>query len=147
MLGNLLALGCGIAAAVMHLTMGKLASHEESISVIIVGHAITAAFTLPFLAIYPPAWGLKPVGILLLPGVVPQGAAYICYSLAIRSSNPATCSVIAAVEPLLNPVWVFLMVGELPGPAAPVGAAVVLASITGWSASDVLAAIKLAEKP
>ncbi len=73
MLGNLLALGCGIAAAVMHLTMAKLASHKESISVIIVGHAITAAFTLPFLAIYPPAWGLKPVGILLLPGVVPQG--------------------------------------------------------------------------
>ena len=135
MLGNLLALGCGIAAAVMHLTMGKLASHEESISVIIVGHAITAAFTLPFLAIYPPAWGLKPVGILLLPGVVPQGAAYICYCLAIRSSNPATCSVIAAVEPLLNHVWVFLMVGELPGPAALVGAAGGVAWVTRWSAS------------
>ena len=131
----------------MHLTMGKLASHEESISVIIVGHAIMAAFTLPFLAIYPPAWGLKPVGILLLPGVVPQGAAYICYSLAIRSSNPATCSVIAAVEPLLNPVWVFLMVGELPGPVGPLGAGGGLGGVAGWGAGAVFGGGETGGKP
>jgi drug/metabolite transporter (DMT)-like permease len=34
------------------------------------------------------------------------------------------------IEPLLNPLWVFLLLEERPGPWALIGGAVVLASVT-----------------
>jgi drug/metabolite transporter (DMT)-like permease len=40
---------------------------------------------------------------------------------------------ILTLEPILNPIWVFLVIGEKPGPAAFVGALVVLAAIVGRS--------------
>ena len=37
---------------------------------------------------------------------------------------------IPVIEPLLNPVWVFLMLGEAPGPLALIGGLIVLLAIT-----------------
>jgi drug/metabolite transporter (DMT)-like permease len=42
------------------------------------------------------------------------------------------CSLIGAVEPLLNPVWVFIFDGEHPGPWALVGGIIVIVTITCW---------------
>ena len=45
---------------------------------------------------------------------------------------PLVCSLIGALEPLLNPVWVFLFTGERPGLFALIGGAVVIVTITAW---------------
>ena len=40
---------------------------------------------------------------------------------------------ITVIEPILNPVWVFLLLGEAPGPWAMVGGVVVLGAVTALS--------------
>ena len=45
---------------------------------------------------------------------------------------PLVCSLLGALEPLLNPVWVAIFDGEVPGVMALVGAVVVIVTITVW---------------
>lgn len=45
---------------------------------------------------------------------------------------PLACSLLGALEPLLNPVWVFIFDGEAPGMWALIGGVVVVATITAW---------------
>lgn len=47
--------------------------------------------------------------------------------------QPVTASIVANVEPVLNPFWVFLAMGEKPGILTLVGAALVLLSVTAYS--------------
>lgn len=52
--------------------------------------------------------------------------------LQMLACPPLVCSLLGAVEPLLNPVWVFLFDGKAPGPFALMGGAVVIVSVTVW---------------
>jgi drug/metabolite transporter (DMT)-like permease len=40
---------------------------------------------------------------------------------------------IAVIEPVFNPLWVFLALGETPGMNAILGGAVIIAAVTGAS--------------
>jgi drug/metabolite transporter (DMT)-like permease len=51
----------------------------------------------------------------------------------VRKCSPLACSLISAIEPLLNPVWVFLFYKEVPGFFALVGGAVVISAVAAWS--------------
>jgi drug/metabolite transporter (DMT)-like permease len=53
------------------------------------------------------------------------------YSIAIRHVTALESNLILMLEPVLNPLWVFLVVGESPAPLALVGGAVVLGAIAG----------------
>ena len=44
-------------------------------------------------------------------------------------TRPLDASLIGFIEPLLNPVWVFLFVGERPSPWALVGGGIIIAAI------------------
>ena len=65
-------------------------------------------------------------------GVVQLGIPYVLYGIAVKNCPPLVCSLIGALEPLLNPVWVFLFTGERPGLFALLGGAVVIVTITAW---------------
>ena len=49
------------------------------------------------------------------------------------SNTSGAQSLLSALEPLLNPVWVLLFDGEKPGPMALIGGAVVIAAVTLWT--------------
>jgi len=53
------------------------------------------------------------------------------YSTAIKHITALEAVLIPVVEPILNPLWVFLVMGEAPGRWALVGGAIVLAAVTG----------------
>lgn len=136
--GNLLGLAVGVTTAIMYLFTRRCASYEESLSIIILGHLYTSVAMLPFLI---SDWGGmemtgQNIGGILLLGLIQQGASYAFYSFAIRSAPALTCNIIGCINPLFNPIWTAVLVGEIPGPVALVGFAVVLVSITGWSISN-----------
>ncbi len=59
---------------------------------------------------------------------------YICFSKGMALGvQPVTAAIVANVEPVLNPFWVFLAVGEKPGALTLLGAALVLLSVTAYS--------------
>ena len=65
--------------------------------------------------------------------VVQLGIPYVLYGLAVANCPPLACCLISAIEPLLNPLWVFLFDGEAPGIASLVGGVIVILTIPIWS--------------
>ena len=59
------------------------------------------------------------------------GLGYLFLALgARRGISPVASCIISNVEPVLNPIWVFLAVGENPGVYSIAGAAIVLLAVT-----------------
>ncbi len=128
MAGNICAILSGIcfSATALFLRCQKDDSPLESL---IIGNLVTAAIGLPFLAYS--ASGLSNWGILLVLGVFQLGIPYILYAEAIRHVDALEAILIPVIEPVLNPAWVFLAMGEVPGPWAVLGGTLILLSITG----------------
>ena len=68
------------------------------------------------------------IGLLLL-GVVQLGLPYILYALALRHVRAVEGILLPMIEPVLNPVWVFLLLGETPGPLALLGGSIILGAV------------------
>ena len=126
-LGNLIAAASGISFAffTVFMRMQKDGSPLESI---FLGNILTALIGLPFLfQSVPNANGWL---FLIILGVVQLGIPYILYSMAIKHATAMEAILIPIIEPLLNPVWVFLLLGETPGPLALIGGLIVITAIT-----------------
>lgn len=137
MLGNLLGLMVGITTAIMHLMSGKAKSYAESLSINIFGNIYTAVLMFPFFFTGGGlSWDSASITGILLLGFFQQAAAYIFYGFAIRNAPTLSCTLIAALNPLFNPIWTALLVHEYPGPLTLTGFGIVLVSITLWTLSN-----------
>lgn len=131
LLGNGIALFSGVLMALNFIVSAR-ADADSRMSGILFAHLAAAAVGLPFLFVFPPVLSVPAVAGILTLGIFQLGIPYVLYGLALKNSTPLACSLIGALEPLLNPLWVFLFYGEAPGPFALFGGAVVIAAITGW---------------
>ena len=132
LLGNFVAIGAGMFMAGMYVAVGEI-EEDERFSGILNGQALTFLAGLPFLIATRPVLTPTSALALLTLGVFQLGLSYVLYVKASKYCPPLACCLLGAVEPLLNPVWVFLFNGEKPGPFALLGAVVVIVSITVWS--------------
>lgn len=126
-LGNIIAAASGVSYAfmVIFLRMQKDGSPMESV---FWGNIFTAIIGLPFMfqsAPNPSGW----LGLILL-GILQLGIPYILYPIAIKHVTALEAILIPVLEPILNPVWVFLMIGETPSTWALTGGIIVLSAIT-----------------
>ena len=63
-------------------------------------------------------------------GVFQIGISYILFIKGVTGgTRPLDASIIGFIEPLLNPVWVFLFVGEKPSNWAILGGAIIVATV------------------
>lgn len=126
--GNVIAAASGVSFALFTIFM-RMQKNGSPLESIFLGNLITASIGLPFLSGSVPdtsGW----ICLVIL-GVVQLGLPYILYAKAIKNVTALEAILIPVIEPLLNPVWVFLMLGESPGPLALIGGLIVLAAITG----------------
>ena len=65
-----------------------------------------------------------------------MGVAYVFFARGLEPVPPLSALLISTLEPLLNPVWVMLIYGEVPGPFALTGAVVVIASVLVYNMVD-----------
>ena len=61
--------------------------------------------------------------------VVQVGLAYALFSIAIRHVTALEALLVPTIEPILNPVWVFLLLGERPGRLAMIGGAIIIGAV------------------
>lgn len=73
------------------------------------------------------------LAVVLFAGIFQTGLAYMAFSKGIMTTPPVTASIACTIEPILNPVWVFLIMGERPGLLAVCGAAIVIATVTFYN--------------
>ena len=129
--GNLIALGAGLTFGCYYVSLGD-SGEDIRMSSVLIGHALTFVAGLPFLLLTPTPLTLQTACSLGILGVFQLGVPYVLLAHASGWCSPLVCSLLGAVEPLLNPVWVAIFDGEVPGLLALAGALVVIVTITLW---------------
>ena len=128
LLGNILSVLSGVTFAVFYVLNTRPSCHVPLATFL--GQIFTALAGLPFLSLFDrqtvTAESLTALGIL---GVFQLGLAYIIFQYGIKRTNPLNASLISMAEPIMNPVWVFLVLGEAPGMLALIGAVVVISGV------------------
>ncbi|MDU4961889.1 MAG: DMT family transporter [Sporomusaceae bacterium] len=127
LLGNICGAVSGAALAAFCLCMRKQ-KDASPFGTVLLGNLLTALIGLPFMFDATP--GPQGWFNLVLLGVVQLGLAYTCYSIAIKQLTAIETALIGAIEPVLNPVWVFLVLGEVPGMWAMLGGGIILTAVT-----------------
>ncbi len=126
-LGNGLAAASGVSFALFIVLM-RMQKDGSPLESVLLGNIFTAAIGIPFLyQSSPDATGWLYLVIL---GVVQLGLPYVLFSWAIKHVTAMEGILVPVIEPLLNPVWVFLLLGEAPGMLAIIGGLIVLSAIT-----------------
>jgi len=129
--GILVAIASGVffAAMIMLLRKQKDGSPIESV---ILGNGFSFLIGLPAIWSAPLLTGISAAALLLL-GVVQLGVAYLLYVRAIRHVTALEAVLIPVIEPILNPIWVMLVLGEKPSPLSLFGGVIVVGAVT-WRA-------------
>jgi DME family drug/metabolite transporter len=78
----------------------------------------------------PIAWPAPPQVLALIAfGVVQMAIPYALFARGLREIGAPEAGLIALLEPVLNPIWVFLVNGERPAPATLVGGSFLLLGV------------------
>lgn len=138
--GNLCAMGAGVAFAWLVLSW-RQQQGDAPLAMILLGNVMAALVGLPFML-----QSVPPLGTWLalgFAGSVQLGLSFVLYRRAMPHVSAVEAVLIPAIEPLLNPLWVFLSLGETPGGWALFGGTLVIAAIT-WRGLTAAKAMPLA---
>ena len=124
--GNLLGILSGMLMAVMILCMRRQKAGIPG-NTILLGNMLGALVGLPFLL--QESISLSSLGIISYLGIFQIGLSFVFYSIAIKHVKALESTLILAMEPILNPVWVFLAIGETPARFAMAGGVLVLGAV------------------
>jgi len=115
----------GTQAASLHASRGL-----NPVITVIYGNLILAVLTLPSgIAAFPTATFQDYAAVAFL-GIVQIGIAYVLFIKGVRGgTRPLDASIIGFIEPLLNPVWVFLIIGEHPSQWAILGGTIIIVTV------------------
>src|SRR5216684_135026 len=130
--GNLLALASGVCFALFFLLLRhSKARNVNRASSAIYGNLIVVLICAP--AVFGAARrgiGAGDLARLSYLGIVQIGFAYLLFTQAMaRGLRSLDASIVGYIEPVLNPVWVFLFIGERPAGWAIIGGAIIIASV------------------
>ncbi len=127
-LGNVLALVSALTAACMTVFLRRQKDSNPSDS-FVVAHLITFIIGLPFI-ITSPIPSLMSIGGLFLLGTLQQGIPSVLYAIGITHISALSAILIAMIEPLIAPIWVAVLYGEIPSIYTIVGGAIILVFIS-----------------
>jgi drug/metabolite transporter, DME family len=130
--GNLLALASGVCFALFFLLLRhSKARNVNRASSAIYGNLISVIICAPaFFGAARRGISAPDFACIAYLGIVQIGFAYLLFTLAMaRGVRSLDAGIIGYVEPVLNPVWVFLFIGERPSGWAIVGGAIIIASV------------------
>ena len=128
MAGNGMALMSSVFFAGLILALRR--EHDTSRPAVAWGNIVIAVALLPVvandIAVTP-----RSLAAFVFLGVFQIGLAYALFVKGLKYVTATEASLTGMIEPVANPVWVLLFVGERPSAYAIAGAAIVLAAI-GW---------------
>ncbi len=139
LIGDTMALASGLGYALVTLFLREMAlgPARESAPVISLfhGNLLASVIGLPLLIRSAGQVGMPGHDpalawlVLIWLGVGQLAGGYWCYQRGLRTTRALTASLITLIEPVLNPLWVALFVGEMPSRGTAVGGVFVLASV------------------
>lgn len=129
--GNLAALGSGVFLGLyIMLLKHPLAAGMNRTITVIYGNLLLALLCLPSgIAAFSTITPMDIFAVTFL-GIFQIGISYILFIKGVTGgTRPLDASIIGFIEPLLNPVWVFLFIGEKPSNWAILGGFIIIATV------------------
>ncbi|MEG2116665.1 MAG: DMT family transporter, partial [Clostridia bacterium] len=126
LIGNILGILAGVSFATMFYFNGKKDADAHSSSMI--GFFLSFIIGIPFYFSIE-TFGMSEILPLLGLGIFQLGIPYLFFSIGVKLTTPTTASIIALIEAILNPVWVFVFVGEAPGVFGIIGFFIVIVAV------------------
>jgi drug/metabolite transporter (DMT)-like permease len=124
MAGNAMALVSSVFFAMLILALRR--EHDASRAAVAWGNVAIAVVLFPFVDL---GLSLRSFLVLLFLGVFQIGLAYAFFVKGLRYVTATQASLTGMLEPVANPIWVLLFLGEKPSTFAIGGAAIVLVAI------------------
>jgi drug/metabolite transporter (DMT)-like permease len=128
-LGDILGFSSGIFFALYSVLLRKM-KDGNPLDIMLLGHIISAVIGLPFVFIYPPLLNFSSIMIILYMGIFQIGLSSVLFVYGIKRVRAIQAMLIATIEPILSPVWVLLIIGEVPSFTALAGGAIILTAVT-----------------
>jgi len=127
--GNIVAAISGVFFGLVILLLRRDAA-GDAIPSVIAGNFVAAAIAFPCVR---GRLALDGRGILLVLflGVVQLGISYVLFVRGLAVVPAAEASLLGMLEPMFNPLWAFLGLGERPSAWALLGGAIVLSAVAG----------------
>lgn len=125
-LGDVLAVLSGLTFALVYVST-RMEMENDPIQNIFWGNILAFLIAVPFMRNISVTF-YNVTGIILL-GVFQLGLAYVLYSYGMRYVTVLEGVIITMFEPILNPIWVMLTIGEVPGKLAIIGGAIIIFGI------------------
>ena len=126
LLGNTLALVSGLLYALTILLLRHQKS-QHPVQIAFFGNIVAFLLCSPWLT-FGTIQGTD-LAIILWLGIVQIALPYFLYAAALKRVTAIEAATIPVLEPVLNPLWVALMVGEIPGSLTLIGGAIVIAAV------------------
>jgi DME family drug/metabolite transporter len=138
-LGNALAVACSITWAFTLIAL-RYVERERSragvgVSAALLGNLFASVAALPFAWPLPAASAEEWATIVYL-GVCQIALAYVFLTSAIRHLSALEVSLLLLIEPVLNPVWTWLLRGEHPGAWTILGGGIIVAATALRAANE-----------
>jgi drug/metabolite transporter (DMT)-like permease len=132
--GNAAAIGSGVAFAIfLILLRHKTCTAQTRPRAIVMGNGLLVLVAAGVMAVRGDASALSPglgeAAALVFLGVIQIGLAYVVFSYGIARVQALEAALVGMLEPVLNPVWVFVVLGETPGWWAVFGGTVIIAAV------------------
>jgi drug/metabolite transporter (DMT)-like permease len=128
-LGNWLGVGSGLVWALTILTLRRIGRDDTNtdgtVAAVVLGNVFACLVAAPF-ALPLPAAPAGEWATLVYLGVFQIGLAYVCLTSAIRHLPALEISLLLLLEPVLNPVWTWMIRGENPGQWTILGGGIIL---------------------
>jgi len=129
--GNLMALTSGLFFAIYFLLLRHPRAREVNrASSVIYGNLLVVLVCAP--------WGVAALGSVgrhdllsvMYLGVIQLGLSYVLFTVGMaRGVRSLDAGIICYIEPVLNPVWVFLVLGERPSGWALIGGIIIITAV------------------
>jgi len=133
LIGNILALTSALTFSLFFVFM-RMQKNGSPFESILLSHWITAVICLIISFFLPvPGFTVKSVGAILTLGIIQIGIPSVLFAVAIKRITAVSANLIAVIEPVFNPIWVFLVLNESPGINTIIGGVIVVSAVTGIS--------------
>lgn len=126
LLGNVFSILSGVAMAIMVVSL-KGVQTGSPLEIVFWGNVFAFSVGIPFYGSL--EWSTASFLAIGFLGVFQLGFSYIFFAKGIKHVSALEGILIPVLEPLLNPVWVFIFIGEKPTLYALIGGAIVLSAV------------------
>ena len=127
--GNLLALGVSCCFAAQVIVLRRFHATVDMLPQVMVAGILSLVVAV---VLAPPFAATGPdLAVLALMGCVQLGTGCLLATAASKHLSATELGLLALLEPILGPLWVWALLAERPGPAALTGAVIVLGAVIG----------------